>query len=44
LFCSLMTEPEKFENHKHELDTLDSYFLLFGIAARLKKEKEQNIA
>ena len=40
LFCSLMTEPEKYENLDFELNSFDNYFLQFGIAARLQREKK----
>ena len=41
VFCSLLIEPEKYENLDYELDSLDNYFLQFGIAARLKREKKK---
>jgi hypothetical protein len=39
VFCSLMTEAEKYNNLDYELDSLDKYFLWFGIAERHQKLK-----
>ncbi len=41
VFCSLITEPEKYDNLEQELDSLDNYFFQFGVAARLQREKKQ---
>jgi hypothetical protein len=41
VFCSLLTEPEKYENLEHELNSLDNYFFQFGLAARLQREKKK---
>jgi len=37
VFCSLLTEPEFFKEIDHEFDSLNEYFLQFGIAANAKK-------
>jgi hypothetical protein len=37
VFCSLMAEPEKYKNLDEELESLDKYFLWFGVAARKGK-------
>jgi hypothetical protein len=37
LFCSLMTEPEKYENINDELDAMDKYFFYFALKARENK-------
>ena len=39
IFCSLMIEPEMYDNLYRELDSLDNYFFQFGMAARLQREK-----
>ena len=39
IFCSLMIEPEMYDNLDRELDSLDNYFFQFGMAARLQREK-----
>ena len=41
VFCSLLTEPEKYDNLEHELDSLDNYFFRFGVAARLQMGKKK---
>ncbi len=38
VFYTLLTEPESAGNLEKELDSLDEYFLQFGIQARLERE------
>lgn len=39
LFCSLLVEPEKYNNHDTELEAMNKYFLDFGIAYRIQRER-----
>lgn len=39
VFCTLLTDPRSAANLEKELDSLDEYFLQFGIQARLEREK-----
>jgi len=42
VFCTLLTDSEKIENLDKELDSLNNYFLQFGIYANLQKEKNKS--
>lgn len=38
LFCSFITEPDKYENLREELNQLDNYFFQFGLLVSKKRE------
>ena len=40
LFCSLLVESEKYENIEYEFDAMNKYFLDFGIAYRIQRDRE----